>query len=267
MVVLGVLAGAFWPTRTRATAPATLPAAGSPELARRVEAGRYVATASDCIACHSTPGGRPFAGGLSLALQIGRDYSTNISPDADAGIGRYTLDDFDRAVRHGIARNGRTLYPSMPYPSHARLSDGDTEALYAFFMQGVDAVPDANRPTNIACPLSMRWPLAIWRKTFAPSLAQPLSFEAARYGGDLSVARGAYLVQSADHCGACHTRRARRRCRSVRWTAAIRRSSPAARLSPAGSPLTCAATATAARLGASAAAGAARAAGAAPGWA
>lgn len=71
LVVLGVLAGAFWPTRTRATAPATLPAAGSPELARRVEAGRYVATASDCIACHSTPGGRPFAGGLSLASPIG----------------------------------------------------------------------------------------------------------------------------------------------------------------------------------------------------
>ena len=208
VVALCMVAWALLPTRTRAIAPADLPARESPEFARLVDAGRYVATASDCIACHSAPAGRPFAGGLPLASPIGRIYSTNISPDTEVGIGRYTLDDFDRAVRHGIARDGRTLYPAMPYPSYARLSDEDTKALYAFFMHGVEPVADANRASDIAWPLSVRWPLAIWRKTFAPSFEAPQSFDAQQYGGDMTVARGAYLVQAAGHCGACHTPRA-----------------------------------------------------------
>jgi len=208
ILALVLAAWALMPTRTRAIAPAALPAPGTAELQRLVDAGGYVATASDCIACHTAPGGSPFAGGLPLASPIGRIYSTNISPDPEVGIGRYTLDDFDRAVRHGIARDGRTLYPAMPYPSYARLSDEDTKALYAFFMHGVTAVPDPNRDTDIAWPLSMRWPLAIWRKTFAASREHPPRFDAQDYGGDITVARGAYLVQSAGHCGACHTPRA-----------------------------------------------------------
>lgn len=166
--VLLLAAWAVVPTSTRPIADTALPAQGTPELDRLVQAGRRLAMV-DCIACHSVGGGRPFAGGVALDTPLGTIYSTNISPDPQAGIGRYTLDDFDRALRHGIARDGQTLHPAMPYARYASLTDAETKALYAFFMHGVEPVPDVNRPADIAWPLSMRWPLAIWRKTCAVS--------------------------------------------------------------------------------------------------
>ena len=172
--------------------------------ARLIEAGRYVATASDCIACHTAPGGKAFAGGRVIQSPVGNIYSTNITPDKATGIGNYTLDDFDRAIRHGIDPKGGTLYPAMPYPSYGRMSDDDLRALYAYFMRGVAPVNAANRGTDITWPLSMRWPLGIWRKTFAPVQAP---MDLARYS-DQKIGRGAYLVQSLGHCGSCHTPRA-----------------------------------------------------------
>jgi mono/diheme cytochrome c family protein len=201
IVVAATLAFAFWPTHTRAIA--TADDSTNPAL---IEEGRYLAIAGDCSACHTAPDGKPFAGGLSIASPIGNIYSTNITPDRDTGIGAYSLDDFDRAIRHGILPTGGTLYPAMPYPSYARLSDHDLAALYAFFLHGVDAVRVANHPTEIRWPLSARWPLAIWRKLFAPD-ADSVQADAARYG-DPSVKRGAYLVQGLGHCGSCHTPRA-----------------------------------------------------------
>lgn len=203
----GVLAYALVPTSTRVM-DAPLPAVGTPEFDALVKQGQAVATVGDCIACHTAPGGTPFAGGLPMASPIGTIYSTNITPDKTTGIGNYSLNDFDRAVRHGILPSGVSLYPAMPYPSYAKLTDEDTRAMYAYFMQGVPAVNHANATNGIAWPMSMRWPLAIWRKTFAPSSpTAPVGVDVARYG-DLSVARGAYLVQAAGHCGSCHTPRA-----------------------------------------------------------
>ncbi|SDC57947.1 c-type cytochrome [Paraburkholderia lycopersici] len=167
--------------------------------------GEYLARAGDCIACHTIQGGKPFAGGLKFDTPIGAIYSTNITPDVNTGIGKWSYDDFARAVRQGVRPNGETLYPAMPYPSYARLSDDDMKALYAYFMQGVAPVPAHNRAVDIPWPLSMRWPLGIWRTLFAPKV-QP--FDASRYN-DAIVARGAYLVQGLGHCGACHTPRAR----------------------------------------------------------
>ena len=199
VVGIGIIGFAIWPTATRpiASAPSADPAL--------IEAGRYVAIAGDCGFCHSTPNGKPFAGGLAIATPIGTVYSTNITPDATTGIGKGSLDDFDRAVRHGIARDGTTLYPAMPYPSYAKLTDADVTALYAYLMHGVAPVAQANRAADIPYPLSLRWPLAIWRKTFVPGSAGP--FDATRYA-DAVTARGAYLVQGPGHCGACHTPRA-----------------------------------------------------------
>ena len=176
-------------------------AAPSPAL---IEQGRYIATASDCIACHSANGGKPFAGGLSMATPIGALYSSNITPDKATGIGDYSLNDFDRAVRHGIRKSGDTLYPAMPYPSYAKISDDDLRALYAYFMHGVEPVAQADRASEIRWPLSMNWPLAIWRKTYAPAV-EPLVL--GKYQSE-ALARGAYLVQGLGHCGACHTPRA-----------------------------------------------------------
>jgi mono/diheme cytochrome c family protein len=172
--------------------------------AQLIEKGRYIATAGDCIACHTAPNGKQFAGGLSMATPIGALYSTNITPDKATGIGNYSLDDFDRAVRHGITPKGGTLYPAMPYPSYAKISDDDMRALYAYFMHGVAPVANANRASEISWPLSLNFPLAIWRKMYAPPVA-PLTLN--KYESAM-LARGAYLVQGLGHCGACHTPRA-----------------------------------------------------------
>lgn len=165
--------------------------------------GEYLARAGDCVACHTAKGGQPFAGGLPMATPIGTIYSTNITPDKQTGIGNYSYDDFAKAVRQGIAKNGDTLYPAMPYPSYAVISDQDTKALYAYFMHGVAGVEQQNKAVDIAWPLSMRWPLAIWRKMFAPDVKEftPLPEE------DEVISRGRYLVEGLAHCGACHTPR------------------------------------------------------------
>lgn len=168
-----------------------------------IKLGEYLARAGDCVACHTAKDGKPFAGGLPMETPIGLIYSTNITPDK-SGIGAYSFDDFDKAVRHGIAKNGDTLYPAMPYPSYARVTETDMQALYAYFMKGVKPVAQENKAVDIPWPLSMRWPLAMWRWTFAPAVADftPVT------GQDPVVSRGAYLVEGLGHCGACHTPRA-----------------------------------------------------------
>jgi mono/diheme cytochrome c family protein len=201
VVLVVLLAFAFWPTHTRA-----LQAAPEAEQAALIEKGRYLADAGDCTACHTAKGGKPFAGGLPIASPIGTLYSSNITPDKVSGIGGYSLDEFDRALRHGIVANGDSLYPAMPYPAYAKVSDDDIRALYAFFMHGVAPVGVINRANDVPWPLSMRWPLAIWRKTFAPD-PDAIAFKADAYK-DPEVARGAYLVQGLGHCGSCHTPRA-----------------------------------------------------------
>jgi alcohol dehydrogenase (quinone), cytochrome c subunit len=201
LAFLAALSFALWPTHTRQIAAGR--SAGSD--AATIERGRYLAVAADCTACHTAPGGKPFAGGLAIDSPLGKIYSTNITPHPESGIGKFTLDDFDRAVRHGIDDEGVTLYPAMPYPSYALLSDADIGALYAFFMHGVEPAPSTERANGIPWPLSIRWPVAIWRKLFAPS--PDAAFDAARYS-DPVVARGAYLVEGPGHCGSCHTPRA-----------------------------------------------------------
>ncbi|KVR78978.1 c-type cytochrome [Burkholderia vietnamiensis] len=201
--VAGAPAVAQPASQSVAPAPTATHAAQSAD-ADLVKRGAYLARAGDCVACHTASGGKPFAGGLKFDTPIGAIYSTNITPDQNTGVGGWTLDDFARAVREGVRKNGDTMYPAMPYPSYSRLSDDDVKALYAYFMHGVAPVEQQNRAVDIVWPLSMRWPLGFWRKMFAPA---PKPFDAAQYA-DPVVARGAYLVQGLGHCGACHTPRA-----------------------------------------------------------
>lgn len=168
-----------------------------------IQHGAYLAKAADCIACHTASGGQPFAGGLKMGTPIGDIYSSNITPDRAHGIGKYSYADFERAVRHGVTPSGQTLYPAMPYPSYARASDQDMQALYAYFMHGVPAVAQANKPVDIIWPLSMRWPLALWRKVFVADDQAP----AVAPSDQQLLKRGAYLAESLGHCGACHTAR------------------------------------------------------------
>ena len=166
------------------------------------EAAEYAVRLGDCVACHSVPGGKPFAGGLAMGSPLGTIYTTNITPDVTTGIGGYSLADFDNAVRHGIAKDGHRLYPAMPYPSYAKLSDDDLKLLYQYFMESVPAVEQANRAPDIKPPYNTRWPLALWNIAFTDS--KPYATDASR---DAKWNRGAYLVQGAGHCGSCHTPR------------------------------------------------------------
>jgi alcohol dehydrogenase (quinone), cytochrome c subunit len=164
--------------------------------------GEYLARAGDCVSCHSAPDGKAFAGGLKMGSPLGNIYSTNITPDPETGIGNYSLDDFDRALRQGIAKDGHRLYPAMPFPSFAKLTDADVAALYDFFMKEVPPVHQENLKSEIPWPLNMRWPLAIWSFVFTGGGSY-----AAKSEHDADWNRGAYLVQGLGHCGACHTPR------------------------------------------------------------
>ena len=176
----------------------------APADSNLIKQGEYLARAGDCVACHTNgKAGKPFAGGLPMETPIGTIYSTNITPDKEHGIGGYPLEEFDDAVRKGVRKDGSTLYPAMPYPSFARISEADMRAMYAYFMHGVEPVNVANKDTDIPWPLSMRWPLAFWRGIFAPT---PSDF-VANPQVDPVLERGRYLVEGLGHCGACHTPR------------------------------------------------------------
>jgi mono/diheme cytochrome c family protein len=134
--LIGALAGALMLT--------TAVAAPDPALLKR---GEYVARAGDCIACHSAPGKPVFAGGVPFDSGHGIIYSTNITPDKLRGIGNLTEKQFADMVRKGVRPDGAYLYPAMPYPSYAKVSDADITALYAYFMNGV-------KPSNFVPPAS-----------------------------------------------------------------------------------------------------------------
>ncbi len=174
----------------------------TPEL---IKQGAYVARLGDCAACHTAPGGQDFAGGLALQSPIGAIYSSNITPDHENGIGSYSYGDFERAVRRGIRPDGTSLYPAMPFPSYAKVTDDDMKALYAFFTKGVAPVAEKNRDADIIWPLSMRWPLTYWRWIFGPG--DKVAGQQGTGDADPVIARGAYLVEGLGHCGSCHTPR------------------------------------------------------------
>ncbi|WP_153075467.1 c-type cytochrome [Paraburkholderia bonniea] len=167
----------------------------------QVHRGAYLARAGDCIACHTAAGGRPFAGGLPIDTPFGTIYSSNITPDKTTGIGDYTFEDFDRAVRDGVSKHSGNLYPAMPYPSYRILSHDDMQALYAYFTRGVSAVQQANQPNGLKFPFNIR-PLMIgWNLLFLKGKGSY------RYNPSKSAEwnRGAYLIEGLGHCGACHT--------------------------------------------------------------
>ena len=197
------LAGAALPAQAADTAAANGNGNGNGHAdAALIARGAYLAKAGNCVACHSAPHGQPFAGGLPMTTPLGRIYSTNITPDADTGIGRYTQADFNRALREGVAKDGHNLYPAMPYPSYAKVDDADMQALYAYFMHGVTPVRQANREPDIKWPMNMRWPLKLWNLVFLDK-----GVYRDKPGKDAAWNRGAYLVQGLGHCGACHTPR------------------------------------------------------------
>lgn len=167
-----------------------------------IKRGEYLARVGDCVSCHTAPHGKDFAGGLPMLTPVGAIYTTNITPDPETGIGKYTESEFARALRRGVAKDGHHLYPAMPYPSYAKVSDTDIHYLYVYFKHGVKPVRQANKASEIPWPLNYRFPLALWNAFFLDKdTYQPDPNKDANWN------RGAYLVQGLGHCGACHTPR------------------------------------------------------------
>ncbi len=165
----------------------------------RVSSGRYQAILGDCMGCHSAPGGPAFAGGAPLQTPFGFMVAPNITPDKQTGIGNWSEAAFRRAVKEGVGRGGQRLYPAMPYPAYAKMSDEDVARLYDY-MQTVQPVRRAVRSNLLAWPFNIRALMAGW---------DWLYFKPAPYAPDTSKSaqwnRGAYIVTGPGHCGACHT--------------------------------------------------------------
>jgi mono/diheme cytochrome c family protein len=168
---------------------------------RLVAKGSELAAIGNCEVCHTTPGDKSYAGSRALPTPFGTIYSSNITPDSETGIGNWSEEAFRRALRDGVDRKGRYLYPAFPYDHFTHLTDDDIHALYAFIItrEPVHSVPPANK---LSFPYNIRSLLAGWNLLFlqrGPRNDDPI--KSAEWN------RGLYLVESAAHCGACHTPR------------------------------------------------------------
>lgn len=169
--------------------------------AATLERGRLVAAAGDCAVCHTAARGQKNAGGLALETPFGTVYSTNITPDAETGIGTWSFAAFERAMREGVHRDGRRLYPAFPYTAFAKISDADLQALYAYLMSAEPVKASVPR-TELAFPFSMRPLLAGWNLLFHRNAPfRPDATRSAQWN------RGAYLAEGLGHCSACHSPR------------------------------------------------------------
>ena len=183
-------------------AGSALAATASDNEAQLIKQGEYLSRMGDCMACHSVAGKPEYTGGLAINSGLGTIYSTNITPDKQVGIGNYTEQQFADAVRKGIRADGSHLYPAMPYPDYAKVTDEDIHALYTYFMKGVPASSEQPPATDLSFPFNQRWGMMFWNWVFGNDTGfTPIK------GASAQVNRGAYLVEGLGHCGSCHTPR------------------------------------------------------------
>ncbi|MBY0380431.1 MAG: cytochrome c [Xanthobacteraceae bacterium] len=169
--------------------------------ASAVKRGEYLAKAADCMVCHTSQGGKEYAGGFPFKLPFGTLYSTNITPDKETGIGNYSDQDFLNAMHRGIRRDGQRLYPAMPFTSYTYMTDADALAIkaYLFSLRPVRAEIPKN---TLSFPFNQRWGMAFWSALFnADSRFMPNTAQTPEWN------RGAYLAEALAHCGDCHTPR------------------------------------------------------------
>jgi mono/diheme cytochrome c family protein len=166
-----------------------------------IEKGAQLALIGDCATCHTKSGGEKYSGGVPLPTPFGTIYSTNITPDDKTGIGTWSFEAFKRSMREGVDRDGKHLYPAFPYDYFSKTSDADLEYLYAFLMS-LPPVQMEPHPNELKFPFSIRELLAGWKMLF---------LDDKKFEPDPSMSdeenRGAYLVSSLGHCGACHSPR------------------------------------------------------------
>lgn len=187
---------------------------------QQLERGAYLAKVGNCAACHTARGGEAFAGGLALHTPFGAVFTSNITPDTSTGIGHWSADAFYRAMHEGISANGRLLTPAFPYPNYTHVTRDDSDALYTYFMQGVQPVAQANRAHDLPFPLNTQLALAAWRVMFFDqgSATDATEKRAGQAGitrvssqneskNTQTIERGSYLVRGLGHCSACHAQR------------------------------------------------------------
>lgn len=203
VVILGLIVGAgalYWATSTPEIPAMT--AGDLPEFSDDdIERGELLAKVGDCSACHTAKGGEDYAGGLALPTPFGTIYSTNITPDEETGIGTWSFDAFARAMREGVDREGRHLYPAFPYDDFTLTRDEDLRAIYAYLMS-LDPVVNTAPVNELPFPFSFRPVLAGWKLLFLRQGAFEPDPEL-----DDEQNHGAYLAASLGHCGACHSPR------------------------------------------------------------
>lgn len=184
--------------RTLSTTAASAAAAAT-AATQVITRGEYLARAGDCVACHTAPNGKAFAGGRPMPTPFGALYVPNITPDDDTGIGRWTPEDFYRMMHTGVSKDGTLLYPAMPFASYTRVTRDDSDAIYTYLMS-VAPVRQKNRPHDLKFPFNDRDLLLGWRTLY---------FREGEYAPDPKQTaqwnRGAYLVQGLGHCAMCHT--------------------------------------------------------------
>jgi len=203
VLVLIVLAGAgalAYAMRHPALAPIAKPDPAKFDK-KLLKDGEQLAGLGNCHVCHTAPGGQKFAGGLALPTPFGVIHTTNITPDVETGIGDWSEEAFIRAMREGVDREGHYLYPVFPYDYYAKASDADLKAIYAFLMS-LPAVSAKPKENGLSFPFNIRLLLAGWNFLFHDST--PFKPDQSK---DAEWNRGAYIVESLGHCGACHSPR------------------------------------------------------------
>ncbi len=197
-VLLGALAGGVAWLNVRGEVPIPAEARPSNGTAEQVARGEYLAQVGNCMTCHTTRGGAPWAGGRGLATPFGTVYAGNLTPDEETGLGRWSAEHFWRAMHHGRSADGRLLYPAFPYPDTTRVTREDSDAIY-FYLRTLAPVRQANTPHALQFPYSTQAALAMWRALFfRPAAFEPDPQRSAEWN------RGAYLVRGLGHCAACH---------------------------------------------------------------
>ncbi|MDA0681485.1 MAG: cytochrome c [Proteobacteria bacterium] len=166
-----------------------------------VERGKYLALAGNCASCHTARDGAFMAGGLAFETPFGTIYSTNITPDQETGIGKWTGAEFLNSMRQGVRPDGEHLYPVFPYTAFTKIVDEDMVALFAY-LNSIPAVRRAADENEVSFPFSQRSLMSVWKAMF---------FDAGAYETDESRSvewnRGAYIVEALAHCSACHSPR------------------------------------------------------------
>ncbi len=190
---LGIMLGALM-----STAPASAQPADKAK-ADLIARGEYLAQAGDCVACHTAPGGKLFAGGRAMPTPFGTLFTSNVTPDKETGIGKWSVDQFYKVMHTGRFPDGGLIYPAMPFASYTKVTRADSDAIYAFMMS-VPSVKQPNRPHELKFPYNNRSLILGWRTLF---------FTEGEYKADTTKSeewnRGAYLVQGLGHCAMCHT--------------------------------------------------------------